>query len=292
MDFSSAEEAYARLYPHSDTQAHKDEFWSVIQHLDLADDWELEALPYKISVRGTAFSIIWGGYPKRTSFRRVADRIFVSYDRYEDEYLVQIPVLIGEHRYRGGDYTELDKVTFNDGESAAEHVNGVASKARRNMMRNAFIETNHWNAVRAAYDPVSGQFLFGEEMEWLGDAKDTSARVYTGEEAGAIEQIDYLNGRKDSTYEAEGEQINPDDPKTTTIHSPRSVVSVHGVGEETEYNVAFQFGTYDNVASASVSDIISQVDTSSYYDPDLTELRNRAVSAIQIADRIYENRTL
>lgn len=77
MDISNPDEAYNQLYPHSTSEAYKEEFWSVIKHLELGEDWELSAISYKMPVREPAFTIRWTGYSERTVFREATDRIFV-----------------------------------------------------------------------------------------------------------------------------------------------------------------------------------------------------------------------
>lgn len=158
------------------------------------------------------------------------------------------------------------------------------------MMRNAFIETNHDRTVRIAYDPVSEQFVFGEELTWSKDTDEITARIFSSDRDEAIQSIDRLVGYDGEEFGADGVQIDPEDPYTITSHTPKSVVSVYGVGRETILSIGLEFGTYDNLASASISEVTSRVDTSNFYDPDLKEMRNRVISATQIADRLYDAR--
>lgn len=286
MDVSNPDEAFHQLYPHSTNEGYRQEYWSVIRHLELNDEWELQALTRKMPLRKPAFSIRWAGYSERTAFREITDRIFVIYDVHEETYTIVIPVLAEEQTYRDGEFVSLKKESFNRGEETAEHINELATKTRQYMIRNAFIETNHKRAIRVSYDPVSEQFVSGKEQSWSKDVDDGKARIYAGEREDVSQSIDRLVGYDGEKFEADGEQIDPDDPHSITTHSPKSIVDVHGIGRETEFDIGLTFGTYDNVASVSLSEVNSKVDTSNYYDPDLKEMRNKAISAIQTADRI------
>lgn len=263
MNISTAE-AYEKLFPLSPSEPYKDEFCPIIEKLELGDNWEPVRVPPSMFRPNVAISVRWTGFPKRTLFREMADRIFVVYHRRGEDYTVLIPVLDEKTAHRYDEAETLRKLQFDSAEEVVSHINKWAKGSIDYMKRNAFVETNHNRAIRIARDPINDRFLFGKDECWSNDGDDDSV-ISSGNRKEAIQSID---DHLESKYSS-GEMISPEDPTTAASHSPLSLIDMHGVGEETKYNVALTFGTYDNMASASLSEVRSWVSTSSYYSVDL-----------------------